>query len=58
MEKPTLFCFALIAFIELNVTVAFLLIRKAWDDQFTDKSWGMGNFKKWGGGEGDPSNST
>ena len=36
MEKPMLcFCFTRIVFIELNFTVAFLLIRKTWDDQFT-----------------------
>ena len=36
MEKPMLcFCFQRIVFIELNFTVAFLLIRKTWDDQFT-----------------------
>ena len=34
--------------IELNFTVAFLLIRKTWDDQFVSKVWGIGDFKKWG----------
>ena len=39
MKKPTLLCccFTWIAFIELNFTVAFLLIRKTWD------SWFVGN---------------
>ena len=56
MKKPTLCCcFTWIVFIELNFTVAFLLIRKTWDDQFTGKvggGGGMRDFKKWG----DPSN--
>ena len=35
MKKPTLCCcFSWIIFIELNLTVAFLLIRKTWDDGF------------------------
>ena len=29
--------FSWIVFIELNFTVAFLLIRKTWDDQFAGK---------------------
>ena len=34
MKKPTLCCcFTWIVFIKLNFTVAFLLIRKTWDDQ-------------------------
>ena len=33
MKKPTLCCFTWIVFIELNSTVAFLLISKAWDGQ-------------------------
>ena len=38
MKKPTLCCcFTWIVFIELNFTVAFLLIRKIWDDQFAGK---------------------
>ena len=38
MKKPTLrCCFTWIVFIELNFTVAFLLIRKTWDDQFAGK---------------------
>ena len=28
-------------FIELNFTVAFLLLRKTWDDQFTGKVGGI-----------------
>ena len=50
IKKPTLFCyFTFIVFIELNFTVAFLLVRKTWDDQFADKVGGMGDFKKCGG---------
>ena len=57
IKKPTLFCcFTFILFIELNFTVAFLLVRKTWDDQFADKVGGMGDFKKWVGGGGYPSN--
>ena len=53
MKKPTLCCcFTWIVFIELNFTVAFLLIRKTWDDRFAGKEGGMVNFKKWE----DPSN--
>ena len=38
MKKPTLCCcFAWIVFIELNFTVAFLFIRKTWDDRFVCK---------------------
>ena len=38
MKKPTLcFCFTWIVFIELNFTVALLLIRKTWDDRFVSK---------------------
>ena len=34
MEKPVLcVCFTWIVFIELNFTVAFLIIRKTWDDR-------------------------
>ena len=43
MEKPVLCgCFTWIVFIELNFTVAFLIIR---DDEFTGR--GMGDFRKW-----------
>ena len=52
MEKPMLCCcFIWIVFIELNFTVAFLLIRKTWDDQFTGKVGGWGI---WRNGVGDP----
>ena len=38
MKKPTLCCcFTWIVFIELNFTVAFLLIRKTWDDGFASQ---------------------
>ena len=51
MEKPTLFYyFTRIVFIELHFTVAFLLIRKTWNDRFAGKVGGMGDFKKWGWG--------
>ena len=53
MKKPTsCCCFTWIVFIELNFTVAFLLIRKTWDNEFADKvegGGGMGDFKKWEG---------
>ena len=43
--KPTLCCcFTWIVFIELNFTVAFLLIRKTWDDRFAGKVGGDGRF--------------
>ena len=51
MKKPTLCCcFTRIVFTELNFTVAFLLIRKTWDDQFAGKVGGgeVEDFKKWG----------
>ena len=49
MIKPTLLCcFTRIIFIKLNFTVAFLLIRKTWDDRFPGKVGGMEDFKKWG----------
>ena len=44
MEKPVLCCcFTWIVLIEPNFTVASLLIRKTWDDQFTVKVgvWGI-----------------
>ena len=48
MEKPTLcYCFTWIVFIELDFTVAFLLIRKTWDDKFAKKV-GMGGVKNGG----------
>ena len=47
MKKPTLCCcFTLTVFIELNFAVAFLLIRKTWDDRFAGKVGGyFKNFK-------------
>ena len=33
-------CFTWIVLTELNFTVAFLLIRKTWDDKFAGKVWG------------------
>ena len=50
LKKPMLYCyFTWIVFIELNFTVAFLLIRKTWDEQFVSKVGGGGirDFKKW-----------
>ena len=45
IKKPTLCCcFTWIVFIELNFTVAILLIRKTWDDGFASKvggDWGF-----------------
>ena len=53
MKKPTLCCcFTWIVFIELNFTVAFLLIRKTWDGRFAGKVWGWGILRN----GGDPSN--
>ena len=49
MKKATLCCFTWIVFIEIHFTVAFLLIRKTWDDRFAGKVGRMGDFKKWGG---------
>ena len=50
MKKPILCCcFTPIKFLELNVTVAFLLIRKTWDDRFAGKVGGGR-----GGGVGSP----
>ena len=50
MKKPTLSCcFTWIVFIELNFTVAFLLIRKTWDDQFAGKVGGWGILRNWEG---------
>ena len=41
MKRPMLYCcFTWIAFIELNFTVAFLLIRKTWRDQSVGKVQG------------------
>ena len=53
MKKPTLCCnFTWIVFIELYFTVAFLLIRKTWEDHFAGKVGGWGILKN----GGDPSN--
>ena len=53
MNKPTLFCcFTRIVFIKLEFTVAFLLIRKTWDDRFAGKVGGWGILRN----GGDPSN--
>ena len=44
MKKPTICCcFAWLVFIELNLTVAFLLIGKNWNDRFAGKLeyWGF-----------------
>ena len=49
MKQPTLCCcFMRIVFIELNFTVAFLLIGKLGMADLSVR-WGMGDFKKWGG---------
>ena len=41
MKKATLCCCCMwIVFIEINFTVAFLLIGKTWDDRFAGKVWG------------------
>ena len=40
MKKPMLCCFEWIVFLELNFAVAFLLIRKTWDDRFVSKMGG------------------
>ena len=55
MNKPRLYCyFTRIVLIELSFIVAFLLIRKTWDDQFAVKlGGGEGNLKN---GE-DPGNA-
>ena len=45
--------FSWIVFIELNFTVAFLLIRKTWDDRFAGK---VGGWEILRNGGGDPSN--
>ena len=50
MKIPTLCCcFTWIVFIEFNFTVAFLLVKKAWDDRFASKVGGISDFKKWEG---------
>ena len=47
MKKPMLCCFTWIVFIELNFTVAFLLIRKTWEARNPGKV-GDGAFWTWG----------
>ena len=44
MKKATC-CFTWIVFIELNFTVAFLLIEETCDDRFAVKVWGWGILK-------------
>ena len=45
LKKQMLYCyFTWIVFIELNFTVAFLLIRKIWDEQFVSKVGGDQGF--------------
>ena len=54
MKKSTLCCcFTWIVFIELNFTVAFLLIKKTWNDRFAGEMGGGGILRN---GGGDPSN--
>ena len=49
MKNPMLCCcFTWIVFIESNFAVAFLSIRKAWDDQFAGKMGGWGILKNGG----------
>ena len=53
MKRPMLYCcFTWIAFIELNFTAAFLLIRKTWRDQSAGKAGGWGILRN----GGDPTN--
>ena len=52
MKKPTWCCFTWIVFIELNFTVAFLLIRKTLDGGFAGKVGGWGILRN----GGDPRN--
>ena len=57
MKKPICCCFAWMKFIELNFPVAFLSIRKTWDDQFPGKVGGWEILRNGGilvmGGGGD-----
>ena len=61
IKKPMLCCcFTWIVFIELNITVAFLLIRKTWEYGFSGNVGVWGTLRngrrmilKWGGGEVD-----
>ena len=53
MKKPTLCCcFTWIVFVELNFTVAFLLIRKTWEVRFAGKVVEWRTLRN----RGDPSN--
>ena len=57
MKEPTLCCcFTWIVFIELNFTVAILLIKKIWDDGIANKVGGWGLLRNGEGGGGGPSN--
>ena len=57
LKKPTLCCcFTWMVIIELNFTVAFLLIMKPWDDVFASEVGGGWRILRNGGGAGDPSN--
>ena len=50
MKKSTLCCcFTWIVFIELNFTVAFLLIKKTWNDRFAGEMGGGGILRNGGG---------
>ena len=49
MKKATLcYCFTWILFIEVNFTIASLLIRKTWDDWFASKIGGWGILRNGG----------
>ena len=49
VKKPTLCCcFTWTVFIELNFILAFLLIRKTWDDGFVGKVGGWGILRNGG----------
>ena len=53
MKKPTFCCcFTWIVFIELNFTVAILLIKKTWDDGIANKVGGRGLLRNGEGGGG------
>ena len=52
-EKSQRSCFTWMVFIELNFTVAFLLIRETYDDGFAGKIGGWGIVRR----GGDPSNA-
>ena len=48
-EKALCCCFTWIIFIELNFTVAFLVIRKTWEDRFASKMGGWRILRYTGG---------